>query len=62
MQFDAGVWGMVEVDEIRQEKGRFLGIKNAGAPYTREIFCSYGREGCIRIRSVSSEEAEMENA
>lgn len=56
MVFDAGIWGVVEVDAVEREEGCAVAIKSPGNPVARVLYCNYGKEGCTRARCAQPEE------
>lgn len=60
MVFDAGIWGVVEVDAVEREEGCAVAIKSPGNPVARVLYCNYGKEGCTRARCMQPENEKRE--
>lgn len=58
MRFDAGCWGLVEVDRVEREEDHVTGVRNPGDLLACVIYSNYGKDGCARIRCAPAETNE----
>lgn len=65
MLFDAGIWGMVEVDVIDERPDetppRVIGIKNPDDIYTKIMYHNFGKKlGCSKVECRPPKERSPE--
>lgn len=62
MRFDAGCWGVVEVDRVEREEDHVTGVKNPGMLLSCVVYSNYGKDGCARIRCAPAQANETRDA
>lgn len=52
MLFDAGRYGMIEVDKIIDKGDHQIGVVNADDFYRKISYMNWGKQGCTRVENI----------